>query len=141
MYDELIKELIGVPFVAGGRDRKTGLDCWGLVMEVYKIMKPSVTIPDVNASCVKEDSDEVEMCFLSEKESYIKAEPKTPLSIMGIKHNDPIYVNHVGVFLGDNKFIHTRRKVGVAVDSVESMAWKRKIEGYYIPREGMDWTK
>ena len=29
-------ELIGVPFANKGRDKKTGLDCYDLVKEVYK---------------------------------------------------------------------------------------------------------
>ena len=33
---ERAEELVGVPFVDGGRDPGKGLDCWGLVREAYK---------------------------------------------------------------------------------------------------------
>ena len=30
-------DLIGAPFIDGGRDKETGLDCWGLAREMFRI--------------------------------------------------------------------------------------------------------
>ena len=39
-----VHDLIGKPFVSGGRDVEIGMDCWGLVMEIY--MRYGVRLPD-----------------------------------------------------------------------------------------------
>ena len=46
-------DLIGVPFKNHGRDVKTGLDCYGLVMEVYR--RFGIRLPEFDA-----DYDDVE---------------------------------------------------------------------------------
>ena len=40
-------DLIGVPFKNQGRDKNIGLDCYGLVMEVYK--KLGIQLPEYYA--------------------------------------------------------------------------------------------
>lgn len=129
----MFSHLIGIPFIPGGRTLD-GLDCWGVVIEVFKITSPDIIIPEVNVSyndgsfAINNEADII-------KNSFIKIiSPKIP-SIMAIKHHDPIYINHVGVYIGEGKFIHSRVKTGVIIDRVDSPAWKRKIEGYYIPKE------
>jgi len=48
---EYINGLIGIPYIHGGRDPKTGLDCYGLCMVVYRdlygIELPDWQTPDV----------------------------------------------------------------------------------------------
>ena len=126
-----VEELIGIPFVEGGRD-KSGLDCWGLVTLIYSYVFPDFILPDINVHCGISESKEIDNVASFTKSNFTKTD-KELYSIILIKHNDPIYVNHVGVYLGGSKFIHTRKKIGVNIDTIESMAWKRKIEGYYIP--------
>lgn len=36
---------------------------------------------------------------------------------------------HVGVYIGENKFLHSIREVGCVVESLAK--WKRKVKGYY----------
>lgn len=134
MYNLLISKLIPVPFVEGGRDLN-GLDCWGLVVEGFKILNPSLHLPEINVHCGINSSNEVGDEITKEKQFFKKVDSSYSPSIIVIKHNDPIYSNHVGIYMGDGKFIHTRRKIGVSVDSIESPAWRRKIEGYYVPEE------
>lgn len=33
-----INSIIGTPYVLGGRDPRVGLDCWGLILHVYRAM-------------------------------------------------------------------------------------------------------
>ena len=44
-------DLIGVPFVDGGRDAKSGLDCWGLVKEVFR--RQGYEVPDYHISAIE----------------------------------------------------------------------------------------
>ncbi len=43
-------DLIGVPFVDGGRSPDTGLDCWGLALEIYR--RAGVALPDFKISAM-----------------------------------------------------------------------------------------
>lgn len=43
------RDLIGVPFMWGGRDPAVGLDCWGLFMEVQR--RFGFAVPDVDIYC------------------------------------------------------------------------------------------
>ncbi len=125
-------DLIGVPFKNRGRDKDTGLDCYGLVMEVYK--KIGIQLPEYYA-----DWNNVEKI-----NGIIQQEVGTSLwkkvdgghipipCVMAIRFGVPKgVVNHTGVYVGNGKFIHIRENVGVCVDRINSPAWKKQIEGFY----------
>ena len=138
MYNNLvIDDLFNIPFVAGGMDvrKDGGLDCWGLVGEVYRRVSPLSILPPMNVSCKEESSLDIHEAYLhaagSAGECFSLSGDIPVPSIVLIRHGDPVFVNHVGVYVGDRMFIHTRIKVGVALDSIDSPAWKRKIVGFY----------
>lgn len=122
-------DLIGVPFVSGGRSKEEGLDCYGLVLEVYK--RNGIALPEYYTESY--DSKIVSSIMLNSRDTsgfWQRLEVPEHLAIMGICFNCQA-INHVGVYIGDGKFIHTRQRIGVNIDRVESPAWHRLIEGYY----------
>lgn len=81
------KKYLGVPYVWGGTDPKTGLDCSGLVQRVYKdlgIDLPRVAVDQGNAG--------------TEVPNLAAAKPGDLL----VMHNG----GHIGIYMGDNKYIH-----------------------------------
>ena len=126
-------DLIGVPFLNKGRDVTKGLDCYGLVKEVYK--RHGINIPEYDAQY----KDYKDMCQISEiikgnTKGYpwkeIK-EPKVPC-LIAIRFGSPDgVVNHTAVYIGGGRFIHTRENIGVNIDRVSSPAWRRVIVGFY----------
>jgi len=130
MFD--YSDLIGVPFVDGGRDVLTGLDCWGLTVVVFK--RFGISIPDYSVSC--EDFASIDDIFSIEKYRARRwlslTEPKEPC-IVALRFNSPIFVNHTGVYIGAGKFIHTAKKTGVRVERINHPYWQHRIEGYYMP--------
>jgi len=50
------------------------------------------------------------------------------------KFNEPVYSNHIGVYLGGCWFIHAREKTGVVKERLDSSYWQRAVQGFYIPR-------
>lgn len=123
-------DLIGVPFVDGGRDAKIGLDCYGLVMEIYR--RNGIILPEYYAPAL--DSEAVSRQIEAAKASsnvWRLSDDKPFLSVMAIKFNCSL-CNHTGVYLGGGRFIHTRERIGVNIDSVDSPAWKRRIAGFYV---------
>lgn len=126
-------DLIGTPFANRGRNVKTGVDCYGLVMEVYR--RFGHEIPEYTA-----DYDNVEAVNdLIVGKTAIKSnwKPVDPANapvpcLMAIRFGVPKgVVNHTGVYIGNGKFIHIRENTGVCVDRVNSPAWRGVIEGYY----------
>lgn len=125
-------DLIGTKFVNRGRNVKEGLDCYGLVMEVYK--RYGITIPEYNADF--NDSRKISGIIKQEaKKSCWQRADATDLPvpcIVAIRFGVPKgIVNHTGVYIGNGKFIHTRENIGVCVDRINSLAWSRCIEGFY----------
>ncbi|MDR1977214.1 MAG: C40 family peptidase [Synergistaceae bacterium] len=128
--------LIGKPFIDGGRG-PDGYDCWGLVCEVFR--RGGIELRDYrdfNLSCYDSEG----FCGLFEKESlrWTRHEPPDiPVpAVVTIRFNHPIFVNHVGVYVGGGKFLHTREKTGVCIERLDSPCWRHKIEGFYTPEGG-----
>ncbi|MFA6504983.1 MAG: NlpC/P60 family protein [Treponemataceae bacterium] len=106
---------LGVPYRFGGLDR-SGLDCSGLV-------------------------------FLSMRDAVGARVPRTvrqlsswtdPVDRLSLQSGDLVYFNttgplaHVGIYLGDNQFIHSASdgsKTGVIVSSLNESYWRRAYAG------------
>jgi cell wall-associated NlpC family hydrolase len=81
------RKYIGVPYVWGGTNPTTGLDCSGLVQRVYKdlgIDLPRVAIDQGNAGKIVPD--------------LASAKPGDLLVMNGGQH--------IGIFMGNNQYIH-----------------------------------
>ena len=122
-----IDGLIGVPFVDGGREVKTGLDCWGLVMEVYR--RQGIELPDYTISAMS--AKDIAKAMADNEKSWKKLDaPKTPcLVVIRLAHAG--WANHAGVYLGEDKFIHAYIKTGVCIDRVRH--WRSRVVGFYVP--------
>lgn len=126
-------DLIGVPFANRGRSLKTGVDCYGLAMEMFH--RYGYEIPEYTADY--DDIDKVNDLIVGKtsiksnwKRVDINAMPIPCL--LAIRFGVPQgIVNHTGVYIGNGKFIHIRENTGVCVDRINSPAWKRQIEGCY----------
>ena len=124
-------DLIGVPFADGGRGPDS-FDCWGLCLEVFR--REGITLRDYRLCC--HDSEGFRGNFEIERPAWRRHEwPDIPSpAVVALRFNTTA-VNHVGVYIGDNKFLHTREKTGVVIERVDSPYWKRRIEGFYTPNE------
>lgn len=127
-------DLIGVSFKNHGRDVKTGLDCYGLVMEVFK--RNGIELPEFDAEF--DDIKKISAIIHDEQVKPIwrridNDHEDIPVPcLMAIRFGVPKpYVNHTGVYIGNGKFIHIRENIGVCIDRVINPAWKKVIEGYY----------
>lgn len=126
-------DLIGVPFVNRGRDKNIGFDCYGLVKEVFR--RYGYNIPEYDALY----TDYSDMCRANEliqgNASHYPwkeiKEPKIPCAI-AIRLGSPDgVVNHTAVYIGNGRFIHTRERIGVNIERLDSPAWRKVIVGYY----------
>jgi cell wall-associated NlpC family hydrolase len=124
----LYNDLIGRPFKDGGRGPE--YDCWGLVREVY--LRNGVVLPDFAHSALDIISVGAEIEKQRHMPRWESILAPAKLCIVLIRFNSPI-TNHCGVYLGKDKFIHAREKVGVNIDRTTAPSWAHRIEGFYVP--------
>lgn len=129
MYHVDLTDLIGKPFVDGGRG-PDNYDCWGLCVEIFK--RHGFKLKEYNLCC--NDFVNFDIEYNAENPNWIKQsypDVQVP-SIVAIRFN-PSYVSHVGVYIGDDKFMHTREKTGVVIERLAP--WMRRIDGFYKQKE------
>ena len=127
----LVTDLIGAPFSDGGRGPES-YDCWGLCVEVFR--RHNIELPDYKICC--HDSEGFQKMFAEDitgRERHGGDDIPVP-SVVAIRFNSP-FVNHVCVYIGDGRFLHTREKIGVCVERIDAPYWRHRIEGYYTCRE------
>ena len=125
-------DLIGVPFKNRGRDYHEGLDCYGLVKEVYK--RYGIDIPEYDVEYQYDDMCRVNELITENAETKLWKEiqePKVPC-VIAMRFGSPDgVVNHTAVYIGAGRFIHCRERVGVCIDRLSSPAWRKCIVGFY----------
>jgi len=115
---ELVQEglgYLGIPYRWGGTSPETGLDCSGLVQQVFR-----------NALGLDMPRTAAEMARVGDRI------PKDDL-----KPGDLVFFNtmrrtfsHVGIYLGDNQFLHAPSTGGkVRVDDMSDSYWLRRFTG------------
>lgn len=107
--------MLGIHYKYGGTTPETGMDCSGLVRYVFKeswgtdLPRTSIEISKIGA----------------------RVEPKD------LQPGDLVFYNtlrrgfsHVGIYLGDNRFIHSPARGGeVRIESMDLQYWKKRFNG------------
>jgi lipoprotein Spr len=115
--DEIIltaKKYIGVPHCMGGTTAKC-MDCSGLIFTVFA--KYGINLPHNSQEQARygkriENSDRLE---------------KGDLVFFIRSYETRNFITHTGIYLGNNKFIHTSSKNGVTITSLTDPWWKEKF--------------
>jgi cell wall-associated NlpC family hydrolase len=108
-------DLIGIRYKWGGNTPETGLDCSGLVRYVFQQVT-GATLPRTAK----------DMSRLGES-----------VALADLRPGDLVFFNtrrfafsHVGIYLGDNRFVHApRRGRDVEVAELDSAFWKKRFNG------------
>ena len=120
-------DYVGIPFLAKGRE-KTGVDCWGLACLVYE-EQFNITLPSFNESYDFSDTDRIAQLAAQYKEAWEGAKEPKPGSLILFRILGE--VSHVGIYIGNNKFLHCRENYSSAIESLDSTRWNKRVEGFY----------
>ncbi|MFA6635682.1 MAG: NlpC/P60 family protein [Candidatus Omnitrophota bacterium] len=124
----IIEKYIGVPYRHGGRGM-SGLDCWGLVKNVYKDL--GYQLFDIAEDRYPSDWPRGGNNYFIENYHKEWEEVTSPEKFDGVLFkNKQGICDHAGVILSGNKFIHTCR-AGTVVSGLNDKTWKQKIHGFY----------
>ncbi|HET8871755.1 MAG TPA: C40 family peptidase [Aquabacterium sp.] len=110
-------DFLGVRYKRGGESRESGFDCSGFTRHVFEnsigLVLPRRAIEQANSPAL------------------------IPVSRADLKPGDLVFFNtlrhtfsHVGIYLGDNKFIHSPRAGGaVRIEDIREAYWQKRFDG------------
>jgi cell wall-associated NlpC family hydrolase len=106
---------IGTPYVRGGNNGETGLDCSGFVKAVYE-QAEGITLP---------------------RSAHEQAQATVVIDRDELQPGDLVFFNtlrrsfsHVGIYLGDDRFIHSPRSGSqVRIESMAKSYWVKRYNG------------
>ncbi len=124
----IVTKYLGVPYKNRGRDT-TGLDCWGLVICIYKDIF-GIDLPDL-------ENYEVDWSYKGKNyimdrytEDWVRVDMPQEMDIILIKNGKGI-CNHAGVMLGNKDFIQCSKGAGVTLCKITDKIWQNRIEGFF----------
>lgn len=118
---------IGLPYVSNGREL-TGLDCWGLAVVFYRD-ELGIELPSYSELYSNASDPEVVQAIQQHRDSWLLTTAAQPgdLCLFNI-YGEPA---HVGIYVGDNKFLHAREGRDSVVESLSSSQWSKRFQGFY----------
>lgn len=120
-------DLIGIPFKNDGRDLKKGIDCWGLAMEIYR--RNGRNLPEYWE--MKGDMEEIGQAIQKALPFFVRVyQSHLPIPCLVMFKFNQKYVNHIGIYIGNGKFIHARNRIGVCIEKLDHPYWSQRFEGF-----------
>lgn len=107
-------QFIGTPYVWGGTDLQDGVDCSGFTQQVFKAF--DVEISRVSYMQAK-DGEEV-------GESELRTGDLIFFDTTGVNNGN---ISHVGIYVGNGKFIHSESSRGVTISNLASPYYDRNF--------------
>lgn len=109
------KTWIGTPYKYGGED-KSGVDCSGLVVKVYKSAL-DIKLP-------RNSGEQARYCSPLDKNQLMPGD-----LLFFATSGSSTSVSHVGIYVGDGKMIHSSASNGVVVSDISSDYYVRTFAG------------
>lgn len=123
-----MRRFIGIPF-RDGKNCYQGANCYGLAQLFYRdIME--IDIPDLHTH--SDHSNRVWATYLKEiSEHWDNVESPEFGDIVAMAQNvaHPRIVQHVGIYIGEGKVLHTLSNIGSHIVTLESV--KHSVRGYH----------
>jgi len=108
------EKYLGTPHCMGGTSRKC-LDCSGLTYVSFS--KNKIAIP-------RRSQDQARYGRIILNKNDLK---KGDFVFFTKSYNSPDYITHVGIYLGNNKFIHASTSKGVIITEIQNPWWSERF--------------
>lgn len=116
------QDLIGIQFALSGQDRRIGLNCYGLVREVYKglqIELPAEQLSELNAEKLDEKAGM----------DWTPIETPVPYAVALIRSTQGDDLYHLAIVTPELTLLHALPKKGVVVSPIER--YRERLVGFY----------
>ncbi len=107
------KKYIGTPHKFGGND-KNGIDCSGLIVKAFS--EHGISVP-------RTANEQGRYGELVPLKSQLK---RGDMVFFHDTYNTERLITHVGIYLGDNEFIHASSSLGVSITPLDNPYWEEK---------------
>jgi len=121
-------EYIGIPFLKDGATRE-GLDCWRLVVMVYKD-RLNIDLPacsgifaDKSLASLKR----ISRLIKETKKQWTEVKKPAPYDVVLLRTSS----FHVGLVTGRRTMLHISEEINSTIEEFTSLQWKDKVEGFY----------
>ncbi|MFS2124873.1 C40 family peptidase [Pseudomonas sp. Pseusp97] len=112
---ERARELIGLPYRFGGSTVASGFDCSGLLVYLFRT-EAGMKLPRTTGEMIDSDS------------LRIHRDELRPGDAVFFNRNGRGNVSHVGLYIGNNQFIHAPSTGGrIRQDSLDNRYWERSF--------------
>ena len=127
-----LNELFYTSFVKGGRDLESGLDCQGLLLKVMSLYGYDVKDTDIASYATEAVASVISDELQSGKWQKIDVPEEGCVVVIALDSMAPEKAQHLGVYLGEGKFIHILEKRGVVTNRIDDRFFRQKIRGYFL---------
>jgi hypothetical protein len=118
---------VGLPYKDNGRDT-TGIDCWGLVRLYYKD-ELGIDLPSYTDEYEGPFDTNVARAINHYKDNWEQTTtPGVGDIVLFNIYGEPA---HVGVYVGNNKFLHSREGKDSVIESLAGVQWNKRLAGIY----------
>lgn len=128
--EELAARLLDVPYVLGGRDPATGLDCYGLMVTLYRL-RWGIALPHYALDGSRAGSGAAAQGIAKEAQSWLPIAAGQELPgdaiVMRGRFGLPL---HLGVVLSPGRMVQTDRG-GMSMPRYDGGVWCTCLSGFY----------
>lgn len=123
-----IQQYVGLPFEDHGRTR-SGLDCWGLVLLVYK-EQLGIILPDLGDFYSDTDNRKAIQGAVEDTTSEtwnrdVTKYPRKLCDVIVFKRGG--IETHVGLWIRENTMLHVERGIGTTVERYDTIRWRNRF--------------
>jgi len=115
---ETYKDLLGIKFKLHGRTKEEGMDCYGVCIEVLR--RNGINLKD----CMETPDKAYEEVY-SSTQDYKQLDHPENLCMIIFKNAEGLCY-HCGIYLGNGLVIHSRHRVGVAIEPLSKFPCSEK---------------
>lgn len=119
-----LEDFVGLPYDEWGRNPDVGLDCWSLPNTIYSTM--GAPLPPRPSSCMPVAWCEARLIEFGWK----KVDRPQRFDLLIFRYPFRA-VNHLGIFLGARRFLHTTPKTGACISTI-GQGWLRSLVGVFM---------
>ena len=120
---------LNIPYRHRGRDIRTGLDCYGLVKEIYR-RERGIVLPDYvyDRDWAKQGLDLIREKYWAHFKPVETAKIYTVATFRDLVLKTDA---HLGVMIGGMSFLHVPENGVSRVDHLGNRVWHRAFSGFY----------
>lgn len=123
----LLDQFMRMPYLHRGRSL-AGSDCYGCIVLWYRL-RLGLELWDIEEDYDQGWKWEGREIFLENYyKEWIRVDEPGKYDVILFKTRD--HVDHAGIYLRDNKFLHTCR-AGTVISKITDPIWRDKVEGFY----------